>query len=176
MPPGLSKARVSDFKAPCPPLPCPLSLLLLLLGSWAPGSQGLCAQHCSDSAQCVRATGTACGIPGGSQLTQPGKPHEIFTPPQGVAGMLPRGSTAVLSTVGLLLSKSLSFISAGNFKLLLETGSQRAWGSSVKLGCLARIPGIPLPPPLQHWLGPPQALAAASFLHSCWRFELTSSF
>lgn len=38
-----------------------------LLGS--PESRRLCAQCSSDSAQCVRAVGTVCGIPGGSQLT-----------------------------------------------------------------------------------------------------------
>lgn len=128
-PPSLSKARVSDFKAPCPPLPCSLSLLLLL----APRSWGLCVQHSSDSALCVRGTGTACGIPGGSQLTQPGKPHSSSGHDRHAAQRLRLLSLTHQPPACPGPRKApqpLSFTSAVIFKLLLETGSQRAWGLS----------------------------------------------
>lgn len=151
-----------------------------LLG--CPGSWRLCAQHSTDSAQCVSAVGTVCGTAGVSQLTQPGKPRESLTPPWGMTGTLPRGSIHCPQGGRLGPARATGAFSASLFspqlsasRCFLRKGLSEP-GVHLKLDYLTRIPDILLPPPLQRCLGIPQALAAASFLHSCWRFELTSSY
>lgn len=88
-PPPPSKAKSLGVRPQPQPHPVPLAAAGFL-GS--PGSQGwvpstALIQHG------VRVLGTLCGIPGGSALTQPGKPHEILTPPQGMTGTMPGGAT-----------------------------------------------------------------------------------